>query len=183
MTSSLVDASDEDLMATYQRGEQVAFDVLYRRHSAKIYGFLKARVRQPGVADDLFQATFMKLHQSRSSYNPSFPFVPWLFTICRSVMIDSQRKTMRNLEDLDEEAIERAVAITPPHLETGPAAPGLDGLPPEQRRAVELRYGEESSFEEIAARLETTPSNARQLVSRAIRKLRSMTGKNGDENG
>jgi DNA-directed RNA polymerase specialized sigma24 family protein len=41
---------------------------------------------------------------------------------------------------------------------------------------MELRYRHDFSFEEIAERLETTPGNARQLVSRAIRVLKGFYG-------
>ena len=41
-----------------------------------------------------------------------------------------------------------------------------------QRQAIVLRYGEDFSFEEIALRLETSSSNARQLVSRGLKRLR-----------
>jgi RNA polymerase sigma-70 factor (ECF subfamily) len=57
----------------------------------------------------------------------------------------------------------------------------IDGLLPKdvdlskkQRQAILLRYGEDFSFEEIARRLETTSSNARQLVSRALKRLRKL---------
>ncbi len=43
-----------------------------------------------------------------------------------------------------------------------------------QRQAIVLRYGEDFSFEEIARSLETTSSNARQLVSRALKRLRKI---------
>ncbi len=48
---------------------------------------------------------------------------------------------------------------------------GVD-LNKNQRQAIVLRYGEDFSFEEIARRLETTSPNARQLVSRALKRLR-----------
>jgi RNA polymerase sigma-70 factor (ECF subfamily) len=57
----------------------------------------------------------------------------------------------------------------------------LNGLLPKdadlsksQRQAIELRYGEDFSFEEIADTLGTTSSNARQLVSRAIKRLKKI---------
>lgn len=169
--------TDEELMKAYQQGDEQAFATLYRRHSAKVYGYIRKSVRDQTFADDVFQATFMKLHSARAHYDPSFPFLPWLFTICKSAMIDGLRKRQQIQEDLNEVAIEQAVAVTS-HAE-GPRLPELNTLPEAQRKAIELRYGEDLSFEEIAKRLDTSPTNVRQLVSRAIKRLKSLTGNSG----
>ena len=50
----------------------------------------------------------------------------------------------------------------------------LEKLPDTQRTAIQLRYFEELSFEEIAQRLQTSSSTARQWVSRGMKRLRQM---------
>lgn len=161
------DKTDEELMIAYQLGDEDAFLSLYRRHSARVFGFLKKKIRDEALVKDIFQGTFMKLHNSRSKYNPSFPFVPWLFTICRSEMLDALRKKSRIKEDFVETLPE--VIEEPKDTEI---SPDLAGLSENQREALELRFREDFSFEEIASRLETSPANARQLVSRAVKFLR-----------
>lgn len=165
--------SDEALMRAYQQGDEQAFATLYRRHSPRVYGYLQSRLRERVFVDDVFQATFLKLHQARAQYDPSYPFVPWLFTVCRSAMVDGLRSRGRSREELDPVAVEAAAAPAP---EPEPELPDLGALPPEQRSAVELRYRDDLPFEEIARRLQTSPANARQLVSRAVRRLRALGG-------
>ncbi len=47
-----------------------------------------------------------------------------------------------------------------------------------QRQVIELRYMQEKEFSEIAETLKVTETNARQMISRAVRKLRRvMEGK------
>lgn len=176
----LKDQTDEVLMKAYQEGSERAFEVLYQRHSPKVYGYLYGKLKDRAFADDVFQAAFAKLHQSRKHYDPSFPFVPWLFTVCRSVMLDGLRKRKRTLEDLDSISVENAEAPSL-QIETIPALPSLEGLSVEQRKVVELRFGENLSFDDIAIRLETSPANARQMVSRAVRKLRKLMDKTGSK--
>ena len=158
--------TDEEIMQAYQLGDQKAFEELYRRHSAKVYGFVRSKISSEN-ADDVFQAIFMKLHTSRSHYDPKFPFTPWLFTVCRSVLTDAFRKQGRNREDATDEIIEMGI-------ETHETAqvPNLQDLPSNQREAVRLRFQDDLTFDEIAKKLETSPANVRQLISRAIRKLR-----------
>ena len=93
-------------------------------------------------------------------------------------MLDGLRKRRRTLEDLDFAAVESAPA--PEEVEeASPKIRGLDELPFAQRQGIELRYGMELSFEEIAAKLETTPSNARQIISRAVRALKRAAQRGG----
>jgi len=161
--------SDERLMQEYQLGNEQAFSILYARYSRKVYGYLLAKLKDPSKADDVFQATFLKLHRTRSRYDASFPFLPWLFTICRNVMIDELRS--KKNEILSDE-MDLLPALSPEN--NAIPALSLNGLPPEQRQAIELRYGKELSFDEIAKHLETSQENARQLISRGIRKLRTL---------
>ncbi|MEO5969796.1 MAG: sigma-70 family RNA polymerase sigma factor [Bdellovibrionia bacterium] len=172
--SDMNQLTDEELMKEYQSGNEMAFTILYKRHSAKIYGFLIGRLRERAFADDVFQATFLKLHKTRANYDATLPFMPWLFTVCRSVMIDSLRKKKHILEDSDSDSVDLARA---PEIPDHTPLPSLDGLPANQRQVLELRYRSDLSFEEIAKKLETTPLNVRQITSRAVRRLRSWVEK------
>jgi RNA polymerase sigma-70 factor, ECF subfamily len=173
----MLEKTDEELMKAYQQGDDQAFAQLYRRHSSKVYGYIRKSVADQAFADDVFQASFLKLHSARAHYDPSFPFLPWLFTVCKSVMIDSIRKRQSIQEDLNELAVEQAVAAAP-ELESV-ALPELGSLPDSQRKAIELRYAHGLSFEEIAKKLDTSPMNVRQLVSRAIKKIKSLSESGG----
>lgn len=155
-------------MVAYQLGEAEAFEELYSRHAPRVLGFLRKKVQSDALARDVFQSTFMKLHKCRSRYDSAFPFVPWLFTICRSELLDSLKKTHNKQEVLVSEIPE----IAAPFLDSESREINLSGLPPLQKQAVELRYQKDFSFEEIAARLDTSPVNARKLVSRALQFLR-----------
>ncbi len=174
-------ASDEELMKAYQNGIEGAFDLLFKRHSARVYGFLLNRLPNRAAADDVFQNSFLKLHQARRHYDPDFPFVPWLFTVCKSVLIDFRRKQSRVLEVQDENALKNAPenATDAEIRGTQIEAPLLTGLSERERVAIELRYLEDLKFEEIAKRLQTSPANVRQLISRALKNLRGKTQRKG----
>ena len=71
--------TEEDLMAAYVRGDRPAFQALFARVAPPVHGFFRRCFTDEAVADDLFQTTFMKLHQGRSAYQPGRPLRPWLF--------------------------------------------------------------------------------------------------------
>ena len=167
-------------MRLYQEGDELAFEILYERYSGKVYGFIKRRIRGAEVADDIFQAVFTKLHKARESYDPTYPFAPWLFTVCRTTLVDQVRKRARNLETAFGEELEHTRA--PDEIERPVEVPDLAVLGATQREAIELRYFGEHSFEEIAAHMNTSQANVRQLVSRGIRRLQSLMVKDGEKN-
>jgi RNA polymerase sigma factor (sigma-70 family) len=166
-------APDEELMLAYQDGNETAFTLLYRRYSGKIYGYLMSRLKDRSTSDDAFQATFLKLHQSRMKYDPNFPFSAWLFTLCRTSMIDVIRTRVRiqKREGQDDVAFEGAAAAVPDEIVD---VPDLSSLTQNQRDALLHRYIDELSFEQIAKRLAISPVNTRKIVSRALKQLRTM---------
>ena len=52
-------ASDDQLITAVRRGNDHAFEQLYRRYSASIERFVAARVRDRGRAEDLVQEIFL----------------------------------------------------------------------------------------------------------------------------
>jgi RNA polymerase sigma-70 factor (ECF subfamily) len=165
---NLNNLSDEELMVMYQSGAEDAFQILYRRHSEKIYGFLRGRVWNNERAAELFQDAFLKMHRSKHLYNKSLPALPWIFSVTRSVLIDGLRADKRAKRDAEFVCEESDTApMTTPEI-----AGLLSRLPENQRHAVELRFVDEKTFEEVAETLNTTSQNARKIISRAVSKLK-----------
>jgi RNA polymerase sigma factor (sigma-70 family) len=178
MNEKLDDLTDEELMVLYQNGSEEAFSRLYRRYSDRVYGYLHKRLNDSQAANDVFQASFLKLHRSREQFNSNFKFTPWLFTVVRSVLLDwqkAQKNTTSTVEFREEISLQ-----TENQLPTA-AFPRdkLLKLPESQRLAIEMRYFGELSFDDIAARLDTTPGNVRKLLSRGVKKLKSIFEKSG----
>jgi len=170
--SAQKELEDETLMQAYQAGEYAAFEELYRRHSGRVYGFLTKRVRQRHIADDVFQDTWMKLHRYRARYDPRLPFLPWLFTICHNALLDGARKTRASREELIALELDPEVH---PESEAGFAElAAQSNLTSHESALLGLRYQAELSYSEIAARCNTSPGNARQMLSRIVRKMRKV---------
>lgn len=171
-------------MRAYQQDDSLAFNELYDRMANQIYGYLKRRVQDTALVDDIFQGTLFKFHQTRSHYRSPLPVLPWLFTICRSVMIDTLRKRERYFERIDDIPASSLRAAKesyePPSNQANilEDLSGLKRLSDKQKQALELRFVGDLPFEEIAKRLQTSPSNVRQMISRGLRQLKLVAGKN-----
>lgn len=159
-------------MVAYQWGDEYSFAELYSRHSTKVLGFIKSRIKNDEVSTDIFQATFLKLHKSKHLYNSSLPFSPWLFTICRNELIDYLRTQKNIFDEFNEDN------ISPP-TPTSKIEQDIDfsSLNKDQKMALEMRYTDDSTFEEIATALNTSPTNARKIISRSVKYLRGIYAK------
>ncbi len=168
--------SGAELMVRYQGGDLEAFNCLYDNYKPLIYGYLYKRVNKRTEVDEIFQDVFLRLHHSRSRYKSEFPFEPWLFAVLRNSLADHYRKKRKEYHNVPLDGLEEtqsALQVEDKHNLDGLLSKDAD-ISKKQRQAIELRYGKDFSFEEIADSLETTSSNARQLVSRALKRLRKL---------
>lgn len=168
-------------MRLYQDGDEMAFEILYIRHSTKINSFLIKKVGDGALASDLLQETFYKLHQSRNTYNSNFPFLPWIFTITKNVLFDNLRKVKKRVQaiPLNEEILNQSTEqIEEEKIEILESA--LNSLTENQKKALTLRYLDDWSFEAIAQTLNTSTSNSRKLVSRGVMSLKEIFSKKGE---
>jgi RNA polymerase sigma factor (sigma-70 family) len=175
--------TDEELMVAYKEGDLSAFQILYKRHKGRLMGYLIKKLKDLDEAEDVFQSVFVKLHAGRFSYKENIPFLPWIFTITRNTMVDHIRKkgTYKKHISVDTEYISsRTAGIISEPVSIGAAISELSSLSDLQRQALELRFNDGLSFEDIGKHMKITQSNARQIASRAVRALRNMFAKKGD---
>ncbi len=166
-------------MVMYQNGIESGFQGLYERHSSRIYNFLKKRVRNEEKLAEIYQEVFVKIHKSKSLYNRTLPVLPWFFTITRSVMLDSFKKD-KNFKYSDNFDFNTITATPGPDAENlSKVSELIQNLPNLQKKAVQMRYVDEKTFDEIAAALNTTPLNVRQIISRGIKHLKTLVTDGG----
>jgi len=174
--------TEEALMAAYCAGDRGAFERLFANLAPRVHGFFMRSFRSEAVADDLMQATFLRLHRARADYQCSQPLRPWVFAIAARVRLDEYRRRKRMREDLDEEALAReeeggswskapeAEAAANERMDGVRAA--LEALPESQRVIVHLHRYEGLTFAEIARVLGTTEGAVRVRAFRAYERLR-----------
>ncbi len=155
--------TDEELMLIYREGEGEAFEELYRRYRARVYGYLHKKVAAK-ERDDVFQKIFLKLHQKRHLFKCEYPFAPWFFTLCRHVVIDHYRSSKETLS-LDEyeqvhQADESASDFDLPEMEA------------EQFKLLYQKFVEGKGYSELAQEFGASSSALRKRVSRILATLR-----------
>lgn len=134
--------ADETLYSQAKQGDMRAFDALYARYEACLFGFIISQVRDRADAEDLFHETFVNaLKAPTVRFEGGGGFRAWIYRIARNLVINRTRRARRGARALaevasaqgprgrqavasdevlaDEEmrlALERAVARLPPTL-------------------------------------------------------------------
>jgi RNA polymerase sigma-70 factor (ECF subfamily) len=187
------DTAVEHLMNLYAGGDPLAFRRLFDRLAPWLRAFFRRSFSDAAIADDLTQATFLRLHGARASYQSGRPLKPWLFSIAASVRRDELRRRGHQPRQVDVDALpseqaEDALATVDevgadaaaPRALAAPAAndaseavrEAIRALPASQRVVIQLHQFEGLTFEQIAKQLNTTPGAVRVRASRAYEQLR-----------
>jgi RNA polymerase sigma-70 factor (ECF subfamily) len=173
--------TDEELMAQYQQGDVAAFDLLYLRYGQRLYNFLLRLVRDRERCAELFQETFLQLHQGRHQYDPHRPFGAWIFRIARNRAYNEFRRAKRQGQlftgEVDEETVADSRQDNPERalhesLLRAQMDLALQALPEDQREAILLSYYGGLKYADIAGVMETTEDAIKQRVRRGMKALR-----------
>lgn len=81
-----------DLMLALQEGDATALRRLFDLYNSKLYSFTVRIVGSEVVAEDVVQETWVTLYEHRMSYQPTYRFSTWLFTIARRKALSEIRK-------------------------------------------------------------------------------------------
>lgn len=163
-------------MARFAEGDAAAFETLYARHEACLYGFCLSMLSDADTADDAFQETFIRVVSARSHYVAGGRFRPWLLTIARRVCLDAMRRRQRTprayetrLEDVPDGADPEGMLDARDQL-----ARLLSQLPEEQREVLLLHRYQGLSYVEIAELTESSEAGVKQRAYRALCRLREI---------
>ncbi|MFT6632238.1 MAG: RNA polymerase sigma-70 factor (ECF subfamily) [Bacteriovoracaceae bacterium] len=159
---------DSKLMELYKKGDNMAFEVIYLRHKDRVYTYLNKRVVDKDLIEDVFQSIFIKFHTSRHLYKSEHPLLKWIYTISRSELLDSVKKSKIKLVELNEDQLATQSREQNNKLDLD----SISTLSDKERHALKLRYYSEEDFSEMSKVLKTSEANSRKLVSRGIKKLK-----------
>jgi RNA polymerase sigma-70 factor, ECF subfamily len=89
-------AADEVLLERYRNGDRESFRALVERYQRELFHFLLRFTGNRAAAEDVFQETFLQVHQSAADFDVRRRFRPWLFTIAANKARDLMRSRQRH---------------------------------------------------------------------------------------
>ncbi len=179
------DRTDEQLLADYRLGELAAFRVLVERHHDELIRFLTRFMGDRAAAEDVFQDTFLQVHQSAASFDVTRHFKPWLFTIAANKGRDAHRRTARRpalglsahigsdgegrtFVDLLEMDVEAPGARLDAAERDRLVQQAVDSLPEAQREILLLAYFQKMSYQQISGLLEVPLGTVKSRLHSAV---------------
>src|SRR4051812_7706796 len=169
-----------DLLRAARRAPD-AFCAFYERHALRLRNHLVGELGGRELANDLTAETFaqalVSLRRFRGETDDAA--AAWLYGIARNLVFQyrrRQRVATAARERLGMPARDYAeYEEAEEHEDARALAPALraavDGLPPGERAALELRVLDELPYEQVAERLQIGVPAARMRVSRALQAL------------
>ncbi len=169
-TETEVDQADLELMRAVARQDRLAFKTLYERFAPRIGSYLLKLLKRPELVDEAVNDVMLAVWQNANRFDPTQGrLLTWLFGIAHHKGLKALRQAGRSRAEVSfntlsppgndvEEPEEALLAVEPHHpertvigWELGRALTwALDRLSPEHRAVIELTFGEERSYLEIA---------------------------------
>lgn len=147
---------------------------LFLRNIDAIRGFIRALVRDPFLADDVLQETFLTVARKAEVFEEGTDFLKWACAIARLKVLEAKRRDA-GICPLPDEVMESLMASHEPEW-TDERCELLQGciaeLPASMRRMVELRYASSRKPGEIARLVGWTVEAVYVALSRARSNLR-----------
>ena len=145
--------TDEELLSAHIDGDSGAFPELMDRYKNDLLHFLIRFVGSRAAAEDVFQDTFLQIHISAETFDPSRRFKPWLFTIAANKGRDWHRKhSKRTMMSLSQDVGGE-----------GEGARFVDLLESDQE-LPDANLLETEQADQVRAAVESLPSHLREIL-------------------
>ncbi len=175
----LPDLSEEDsLLAAVRSGSPAALTRIYDLYFTPIYSYLRLRVDDPALAEDLASDVFVRLVEAAGGRaGPRSSLRGWLFEVARNRLKDHYRGSAKvthtvlgdwlpdfGAGDLESHAVRAASAE---HVRRA-----IRRLAPDQQEVLILRFAQNLSLQDTAEIMGKQVNAVKQLQFRATQALR-----------
>jgi RNA polymerase sigma-70 factor (ECF subfamily) len=166
---------DIEIIKSFQDGNLGAFDEVVAEFREPLTRHAIRRLNDTSTAEDAVQETFVRAFKSFDRLHEASRIGPWLHHILANVCIDEANRRRRDIEKTERASSDPFAHRSSPSAEqllgldhdTAPLADAMGSLPTSYQEALQLRFVDELSYEEMAVAAGTTEQNVRARVSRA----------------
>ena len=173
---------DHNLVQRVQRGDKVAFEMLFTKYQRRVSRLVSRFVRSDAEVEDIVQESFIKAYRALGSFRGDSAFYTWLYRIAvntaKNYLVAASKRPIsltqfeKNDDDDFEEDHFMSDAATPEsELITKQIAETvnetMNELPADLREAIMLREIEGMSYEDIADSMGCPIGTVRSRIFRA----------------
>ena len=177
-------ASETQLVARAQRGDEEAFAALFEMHKRRVYSLCLRMTGNTAEAEDLAQEAFLQLFRKISTFRGESAFSTWLHRLAVNVVLMHLRKKGLQQVSLDEvdssqdEPVKRDYGDYDQRLmgsvDRISLTRAIAELPPGYRTVFVLHDVEGYEHNEIAEIMKCSVGNSKSQLHKARMKLRDL---------
>jgi RNA polymerase sigma-70 factor (ECF subfamily) len=175
-----MNADAPSLIEGLRRADPLAFETLYEREKAALYGFLLRLARDPHVAADLFQNVWLKLARHSARLRDDSHLRAWLYTVARREFLSFRRAQALDLSRVLVLGIESEADAGEQDLGLVALGTAFAQLGDADREALLLAAADGLEAEAAAQVLGISAAAFRQRLARARRRLAERLSETGD---
>lgn len=164
------------LVKQAKSGDSEAFARLYDAYVERVYRFVRLRVSEEELTEDLVSQVFLKAWENLHRYKSGgSPFIAWLYTIAKNLVVDHYR-TQKKLVPLEEAAVLASDRGRPDEevqtrFDLDAMRDALQFLTRDQQQVLILKYLAELPNDNIAKIMNKPEGTIRGLQMRALQTL------------
>ena len=178
----LTPSLERQLIENAQRGCAESARALVAAHQDRLHAFVWRLVRSKHDAEEICQDAFMRAFSALASFDFSYRFSTWLFTIGYRLCLNSARRRKDFSGDVDfsvfsapDDGVADEVANTDEARRLKKTIwESVDQLTPQQRATVLLFYRESLSCQEIGNILDMPAATVKSHLHRARGRLKEL---------
>ncbi|MEI4195423.1 sigma-70 family RNA polymerase sigma factor [Roseovarius sp. E0-M6] len=170
----------EALLARAAIADRAAFDDLYSRTSAKLFGVVLRVLNDRASSEDVLQEVYVRIWRNAGRYNANgLNPMTWLITVARNAAIDRlRRQKTQPTGDVDVDDVALADPAPTPEAEMLRGAERaqivacFDELEAQRAEAVRRAYLEGETYADLSARFDVPVNTMRTWLRRSLLKLK-----------
>ena len=173
-----INSSDSDLIESFCKGNQNAFNFIVRKYQKKIYWVIRKMVVEHDDADDITQEVFLKLYRSLGDFRGESKFFTYLYKIAINYSLNHLNRNEKILSrkvDMDNSYFKSPDKIADENFtskeRTKLLEEAIKSLPVQQRAVFNMRYYDNLTYEEISTILDKSVGGMKANYFHAIKKL------------
>ena len=185
--------TDEELFRRFRdSGDAGAYETLVHRYEQPLFGYLNRYLGSAELAEDVFQATFLRMYLKSDRFEDGRAFRPWIYAIATHKAIDVQRHERRHRHVEQARGPAQRDGHSPldkvaargrsPEEQVGDREEGcrmqaaIQKLSAVQRRAVQLVYEQGLAYRDAAALMGVPVGTVKSRLHSALLTLARVWG-------
>ena len=174
---------DSETIKQFKADDMLAFDIIYRTYSKKLYRFAYSIIKVKPDAEGIVHEVFIKVWEKRNRIDEYLSFESYLFTITYNTTISFIRKKVKEnkyieyLKSIQNPSIQSKIIPEIEYKELKDKSEKIVGLlPMRQKQIYKLSREEGLTYKEIAAKLSISVNTVETHMERALKSIREKLG-------